>query len=531
MTVPALESVFLNRSPRPETRDLRRVLVLGGDDTGRDLASRLVSENFEVVLLGDESNVQFSAESSLTPGTHLEEVHGFVGGFDVTLTRNGTQSVERVGYVIAAPPAENIPKYSDYGLSRSETVVSMSDLEVMLENQDSLINPGGEWFHAVFLCGLEGDSDPNTFERMFDAIEKLRALFQVQPYIFTRHVKVAADGLEKRYRQSREKGALFFKFDDKGPIFEQGSSAVSIMFTDPVLGVEMELVPNLLVVDEDHRPPSSLKPVLKAIPSCAITAPFLQPESTRFSGVKTPKTGIFALGAARGKFGPESVQEDVQAALVELKTSVDENPAGLPGPPVVDQAKCTLCLTCVRLCPHGAIGFRKRAEVDPASCMRCGICAVECPMEAIKLAPPEGETEFGDKIVSGLSSATSTSKIVAFLCSRSAARAMVAAGPRIGKDLIPVTVPCAGTIDPCHILAAFQQRADGVLVAGCHTGNCASIYGTVLAGERTSRAGLILEEAGINPSRLMFTTLASNTPGDFVRAVQQLEQNTRVAAQ
>lgn len=67
MTVPALESVFLNRSPRPETRDLRRVLVLGGDDSGRELVSRLVSENFEVVLLGDESNPQISAESSLAP--------------------------------------------------------------------------------------------------------------------------------------------------------------------------------------------------------------------------------------------------------------------------------------------------------------------------------------------------------------------------------------------------------------------------------------------------------------------------------
>jgi hypothetical protein len=71
VTVPALESVFLNRSPRPETRDLRRVLVLGGDGAGRDLASRLVGENFEVVLLGDESNPQFSAESSLATGTRL----------------------------------------------------------------------------------------------------------------------------------------------------------------------------------------------------------------------------------------------------------------------------------------------------------------------------------------------------------------------------------------------------------------------------------------------------------------------------
>jgi quinone-modifying oxidoreductase, subunit QmoB len=518
---PALESVFLNRSPRPETRDLRRVLIVGGSQAGRELAARVVAEGFEALLVDQKNDV------SVAPGATLEEVSGFVGGFDAILASNGGQSSERVGYVIAAPPAENIPKYADYGLSRSEKVISISELEATLKNQGPLFNSGAEWRHVVFLCGLEGESDPNTFERVFDVIEKLAASFSVQPYIFTRQVKVAADGLEKRYRQIRDEGALFFKFDGEGPTFEEASDGLTMLFADPILGVELELTPDLLVVDEDHRPPSSLEPLLKVIPSSVVTAPFLQPESTRFSGVKTPKAGILAMGPARGNFSLESAATDIEAALLELKIPVNENPEGLPGPPVVDEAKCTICLTCVRLCPHGAMGFRKRAEADPASCVRCGICAVECPMEAITLAPPAGQAAFGDKIVTGLSETANTSKIVAFLCSRSAARAMAAAGPKIGKSLIPITVPCAGTIDPSHILTAFQQGADGVLVAGCHTGNCASIYGTVLAGERTSRAGLILEEAGIDPSRLMFTTLASNTPGDFARAVLGLEQGVR----
>jgi quinone-modifying oxidoreductase, subunit QmoB len=522
---PVLESVFLNRSPRPETRDLRRVLVLGGADVGRELASRLVAEGFVALLLDQKNGVQSSEGLSVAPGAALEELHGFIGGFDAILASDGSHSTERVGYVIAAPPAQNIPKYAGYGLSRSEKVISISELEGILENQGPLFKPAAEWYHVVFLCGLEGDSDPNTFERVFDAIEKLRASVPVQSYIFTRQVKVAADGLERRYRQVREEGALFFKFDGEGPTFEEAADVLTMLFADPILGVELELTPDLLVVDEDHRPPLSLEPLLKVIPSSAVTAPFLQPESTRFSGVKTPKAGILALGPARGNFSPETVQSDIEATLLELKIPINENPPGLPGPPVVDQAKCTICLTCVRLCPHGAMGFRKRAEADPASCVRCGICAVECPMEAITLAPPAGQAEFGDKIVTGLSATANTSKIVAFLCSRSAAGAMAAAGPKIGKDLIPVIVPCAGTIDPTHILSAFQQGADGVLVAGCHTGNCASIYGTVLAGERTFRAALILEEAGIDPSRLIFTTLASNTPGDFARAVLALRRN------
>ena len=63
-----------------------------------------------------------------------------------------------------------------------------------------------------------------------------------------------------------------------------------------------------------------------------------------------------------------------------------------------------------------------------------------------------------------------------------------------------------------------------MLVAGCHTGNCASIYGTVLAAGRVSRTALVLQEARIDPNRLAFTTLASNTPEDLAHAVRQLQE-------
>ena len=144
-------------------------------------------------------------------------------------------------------------------------------------------------------------------------------------------------------------------------------------------------------------------------------------------------------------------------------------------------------------------------------------------MEAIRLAPAAGEQDMVARIEAGLAAPNCGTKIVAFLCSNSAARAMDSAGNKIGQKVTRITVPCAGTIDLSHIVTAFRKGAEGVLVAGCHTGNCASVYGTVLAAARTSHAGLMLEESGIDPGRLLYTTLASNTPGDFVRAVLELE--------
>jgi coenzyme F420-reducing hydrogenase delta subunit/ferredoxin len=338
-------------------------------------------------------------------------------------------------------------------------------------------------------------------------------------------LKVAAPGLERLYRESREQGTVFFKFDSEGPTFEGGPEGPLMTFKDPLLGLEMELAPDLLVVDERLDPPPNLKPLMAAIPSSYAASPFLKPDSTRFPGVETAKAGILAVGPSRGVFDAEAIAGDIDGVVLAVKRHARESPnAVLAGPPEIDPAKCTICLTCIRLCPHGAISFGKSAEADPTSCVRCGICAVECPMKAIRLAPPTGEQDVAERVRECLSVAEEgPKKIVAFLCARSAAQALESVGAQIRRKINPIVVPCAGAIDPSHILAAMEQGADGVLAAGCFKRNCASVYGTVLAGERVNQARHALQGAGIDPDLVTFASVAGNTPTALVKAIEDLE--------
>jgi 2-oxoisovalerate ferredoxin oxidoreductase delta subunit len=62
--------------------------------------------------------------------------------------------------------------------------------------------------------------------------------------------------------------------------------------------------------------------------------------------------------------------------------------------PIRDLEKCTTCLTCVMLCPEGAVRFRPehgKIEFDLTFCKGCGICANECPTKAITMKLPEEE--------------------------------------------------------------------------------------------------------------------------------------------
>jgi len=500
-------------------------MVLGGDHIGAELANRLACEGFSVLLVGDEGGLAVNERVTVLADSALEGVRGFVGSFEAVLRNSGERSRERVGFIVAAQPASGVPKFEAYGLLKSERVMSLSDLEALQRAGKPLEPRGGEWFHAAFLMGLTGESEPAEFARVLDAIHQFSEVAQVQCYVFTRNVKVAAPGLERRYRESREQGTVFFKFDTEGPTFENVSEGLLMTFKDPMLGLEMELAPDLLVVDERLDPPLALRPLLDAIPSSPASSPFLKPDSTRFPGVETAKAGILAVGPSRGVFDSETIAADIEAAVLAVRTRVRESPnARFLGPPTIDPAKCTICLTCVRLCPHGAISFRKSAEADPTSCVRCGICAVECPMKAIRLEPPTGEKEVIERIREAMSSTgQDPRKLVAFLCARSAGQAFESLGVQIQRKITPIIVPCAGAINPGHILAAIEQGAGGVLAAGCYNGNCASVYGTVLAGERVNRTRHAIQEAGLDPDLVGFASVAGNTPTELVKAIEALE--------
>jgi quinone-modifying oxidoreductase, subunit QmoB len=518
----ASDSVFLTRN-EPGNRDFSRVLVLGGDETGIRLAQRLVEEGFKALLLGEDDGTYPDRDISVIPDATLEEVQGLAGDFHVVMRTPAGRFKEWVGAIIAAQPPLLAPKFDEYGIETDSRTLSLTELELKMRAGEPLEKARGDWFHAVFLFGLEGESDPTVFSRTLGVIERLQRGNQVQCYVFTRNFKVAASGLERRYREARENGVLFFKFDSEGPVFERTADGLTMVFREPLLGTEMELTPDLLVVDERYLPPSGLEPLWDAIPSSPAALPYLQPESPRFPSVETPKSGILSLGASRGIFSPEQVDSDIEAAVSCLKKlEAFSAPSKGPGPALVDPEKCTICLTCVRLCPHGAISFTRSAYADPLSCTRCGICAAACPMSAITLRPAAPDEDVTQRIGAQLQHSAGKSLVV-FLCSHSGVQALQYVEDAIGDPAALVEVPCAGTVGIAHILAAFHNGARGVIVTGCFKGNCASVYGTSLAEEKVRQAGTMLREVGVNPDLVAFVPLAANTPGALVKAVREMQ--------
>ncbi len=96
-------------------------------------------------------------------------------------------------------------------------------------------------------------------------------------------------------------------------------------------------------------------------------------------------------------------------------------------------------------------------------------------------------------------------KIIGFMCNWcSYAGADLAGISRIkyAPNLRIIRVLCSGRVDPYIVLTAFEKGADGVLVAGCHPGDCHYISGNYQAEKKVKTTRKILKKAEIDERRL-----------------------------
>ena len=103
-------------------------------------------------------------------------------------------------------------------------------------------------------------------------------------------------------------------------------------------------------------------------------------------------------------------------------------------------------------------------------------------------------------------------KILAFLCRWcSYAGADLAGTSRFSypPNVRIVQVPCSGRVDPVMIFKAFVEGYDGVLVAGCHPGDCHYGTGNYHARRKLAVARRLLETVGVHPDRMHFTWVSA----------------------
>jgi len=116
-------------------------------------------------------------------------------------------------------------------------------------------------------------------------------------------------------------------------------------------------------------------------------------------------------------------------------------------------------------------------------------------------------------------------KIIAFLCKWCTYAGADLAGVsrlKFSPNAIPIKVMCSGRVDPSFILDAFAKGADGVLVGGCHPGDCHYAQGNYKTLRRVKLLKMMLKDMGLEEERLRLEWISASEGNKFRNVVNDM---------
>lgn len=414
------------------------VLIIGGGVVGISIAQELTRAGMQVILLEKSdrlggkvlelrkfynrseklkrwiddqvSEIKKNPRITLLTQTELKRLDGHLGRFQAKARRiDGTETVLSPSAIVVATGYET--QRERKGIYGHKRVIDLPQMEKLLsEATDSFLHLDGKKVEMVtfILDGVNADIKVDSIHAIKQSL-LLQETFHCQVTILCKDVKVATDGMERLYRKTREKGVLFFKYEEP-PRLSIVNSHIQVDVKDTAALQKKDQWPvsilsDLIVVSDPFIPAPETGRFAEMLKLHLGSRGFLMEDNPQLLRIRSNRKGIFVAGGCR-------FPQEVSEALFEAKAAAQEVIALLSrgtytydlSVAEVDPKKCALCYTCPRLCPHSAITVEKYAErniyaapetggetkwgaakVDPAACFGCGICVAECPAKAITL--------------------------------------------------------------------------------------------------------------------------------------------------
>lgn len=121
-------------------------------------------------------------------------------------------------------------------------------------------------------------------------------------------------------------------------------------------------------------------------------------------------------------------------------------------------------------------------------------------------------------------------KIVGFFCNWCTAAAADLAGTsriQYPANVRPIRVMCSGSVDASYVIKALLEGADGVLIGGCHPGDCHYVNGNYKARRRTALLKSIFNTLALDPERVWLRWISAAEGVRFAKVVRQMTEEIK----
>ncbi len=189
---------------------------------------------------------------------------------------------------------------------------------------------------------------------------------------------------ERYYTLARQKGVIFIRYDlERRPVVEAAGEGLAVRVRDHVLGVELVIEPDLVVLSTGVEPGEDNGRLSQLFKVPLSSDGFFLEAHMKLRPVDFAAEGLYLCGLAHSpKLVGECITQANAAAMRAVTLLAKERLANVAITATVNPRRCVACGVCVKVCDYQARSvdrLRRVAEVNEALCQGCGACVAACP--------------------------------------------------------------------------------------------------------------------------------------------------------
>jgi len=326
------------------------------------------------------------------------DASGYVGNFITKVKSDKGITDIKHGAVVLATGAEEY-KPSEYLYGADDKVMTQVELEEKIVSDDEQLL-ASENLVMIQCVGCRNE-DRNYCARICcgHAIKNALKLKEKKPemdiYVLFRDMRTYGYA-EDYYREASNKDVKFIRWEPETKpkvqaVEEGGKPVIRVAVTDPVLGQEIAIDADALVLSAAVIPSATTKEVANLFKVTLNPDEFFKEAHAKLKPVEFATDGVYLCGLAQyPKRIPESISQAYGAAGRVLTLLSHDTVVASGAICEVMEDACVSCGACITACTYGAIEFvdtakGRKAWVNPVLCKGDGVCNTKCPTGAITL--------------------------------------------------------------------------------------------------------------------------------------------------